>query len=83
MKISEFFKTHDWCQKASARDADGLPVDPYSDLAVAWCLFGAICKLKLDMALLYERENRSWVSYNDIPGMSKEILIAELEKFGC
>lgn len=31
-----------WCQGALARSEDGTAVDPLSDLAVCWCLAGAI-----------------------------------------
>jgi hypothetical protein len=31
-----------WTQHAEARDADALPVDPWSDEAVCWSLLGAL-----------------------------------------
>ena len=82
MKISEFFKIHGWCQFVSAKDKNGQLVSPKSEDAIAWCISGAAQKLNIDLQPLYDRANRSWVSYNDQATTTKEILIAELEKYG-
>lgn len=36
------FVERGWCRDALARDADGKEVDPKSERAVAWCMFGAL-----------------------------------------
>ena len=77
MRISEFFKTHDWCQNTGARDATGKPVNLYDPSAVAWCVGGAAWKLGIELGAF-----DSWILYNDEPETTKEHLIAELERNG-
>ena len=48
-----------WCQEHAAVSSKGLPIDPHSPKAVAWCLMGACDKayrLDSDTFRLVDRE---------------------------
>ena len=40
MKLSEFFKTHEWVRGRHAVDKNGLKIEPLSQDAVGFCLIG-------------------------------------------
>ena len=40
---AEFFETHEWTQKALARNNRGVSCDLYAEKAESFCLYGGLC----------------------------------------
>lgn len=85
-----------WCQQVDARDTQGAPVEPASDLAAAWSLLGSIVAaldgpaavadtglpaLARAMAAIADLvEDHSLQGWNDAPGRTQRQVVAALEQ---
>lgn len=93
MKLSEFFKVHEWCKNFYARDKDNKKCQPDDSNACSWCVLGAA--YKIDDSYLNMEESptikvlsgffggyASVARFNDTFEGSKDDLIKYLEERG-
>lgn len=77
-----------WTQGASARNAFGLHVTPFSEHATCYCGYGAIWSIKNHGVLRHESSEtylslsvgRHFPYYNDEPGRTHEEVMAAFDK---
>ena len=88
MHAYRLLERKDWCQKAQARDVDGIPVDARDSDAVSFCMTGAVARAyKTDRGIrtriydaLIQKLPIDPVAWNDRPDRTKEDVIETLKK---
>lgn len=84
--LREFFETHDWTQRVSARDHRGFTVHSRDENAVCWCIAGAYDKLIggdwFDFSQAFVRVNayNDPIKFNDNIAKTKTDVICALKK---
>lgn len=85
--LTEFFKTHGWCQRAYARDASDRRESWNSARATSFCLVGAAWRSGateprgLAMRLGFV-DCAAMVRWNDTPGRTKEEVMQRIAEAG-
>jgi len=84
--LTEFFKTHGWCQGYFAKTATGGFVGTRHKNAVNFCLSGAASRAGVDAERVAKamrfKDCMDMVAWNDTPGRTKEEVMQRIEEAG-
>ena len=75
--------TKGWCQGATSRTDDGSVVEPCSNDASQWCLFGAVWDIEdehCDEAMEILKRAGGSVYWNDTPGRTQSEVLAVFDR---